>query len=218
MARVTMRRTASVWGPPPPRLYRFIHVVENAFPRRRLIFAVLGCSDGRFVLPLARRGHSVVALDVDTVALFGGAKKGPSGKVAVIGLTERLRRERLRHLVTIQHADYTTVTPTASHGVFTSGSIHYSRNLAVPVAKLMERIKPFVRPHGYLYIDYMLPVEARHASRQNYLRRGELRKYFQASDWRILMDQVRPRFIERAHVDNPVDHYHQLGYFLAQRL
>src|SRR5690554_447379 len=50
-------RTASLWGTPPSRYYQLLRRVE-ADKRERLAVAIVGCSDGKFVLPAARRGHS----------------------------------------------------------------------------------------------------------------------------------------------------------------
>ena len=53
-----------------------IRKVEGAL-RRPLTACVVGCSDGKFVLPLLRRGHAVSAYDIDAVAIFGGEKTFP---------------------------------------------------------------------------------------------------------------------------------------------
>lgn len=58
--------------------------------------AVVGASDGKFVIPLAAVGHRVIAIERDPVALHGGPVRLPDGTEAhSAGLIERLKQERL---------------------------------------------------------------------------------------------------------------------------
>lgn len=211
-------RTSSLWGKPPTRYYKFIRTVEGAFPSMALRVAILGCSDGKFVLPAARRGHSVLAMDIDEIALFGGNKLGPAGAVHMMGLRERLRAEHLSDLVNIVHADFVEYRSRKRfHAVFTSGAVQYSRNLKHPLEKIIERLKAYVVDHGYIYVDYMLPIEHQHKERDNYPTKEAWSSFFEAKGWRLIHNRVLPPLFETAHVDNPVDHYHHWGHLLAQK-
>ncbi len=213
-----MRRTASLWGQPPSRLYRFLRLVEAEFPEQQLRIAILGCSDGKFVLPTARRGHHVLAIDVDDIALFGGEKIGSWGLVRMPGLVERLKVEGLENLVRVVHGDFVSYhSDKLYHGVFTSGAVQYSRNLKHRVIKIIAAVQSFVMLGGYLYVDYMLPLEPRHLGRENFPTRRQWQEFFITSRWRVLYNRVLPPLPEKAHVDNPVDHYHHWGHLLAQR-
>ena len=88
-----------------------------------LAVAVLGCADGKFVLPAARRGHRVVAIDVDPVALYGGEKSGLEGPVWMRGLVWRLDKERLRQRVRVINGDFARDAPVCCcQVVVTSGA------------------------------------------------------------------------------------------------
>jgi SAM-dependent methyltransferase len=208
-----------MWGNPPSRFYRLLQIVEAAFPVRSLSIAILGCSDGKFVLPAARRGHRVLAIDIDRVALFGGEKPGVGGVAWMPGLVARLQQEKLHDRVNVIEADFVGGGPPqrAAHLAVTSGSIQYSRNLRHSVRAIVASIQSYVRPRGYLYVDYMLPTEEKHRERENFLVRGALRALFPATEWQILYDRVLPPQPEKAHVDNPVDHFHHWGHLLARR-
>jgi hypothetical protein len=202
-------RTSSLWGKPPTRYYNFIRMVETTFPSTALRVAILGCSDGKFVLPAARRGHSVLAMDIDETALFGGNKRGPNGAIHMPGLRKRLRAEHLSHLVSIVNADFIEYRSRRPfHAVFTSGAVQYSRNLKHPFETVIERLKAFVANQGYIYVDYMLPIEDQHKGRDNYPTKEAWSCFFEAKGWRLIHNRVLPPLFERAHVDNPVDHYH----------
>jgi len=129
--------------------------------------AVLGCADGKFVLPAARRGFSVLAVDVDHVALYGGPKPGIGGLVSMPGLVSRLGTEGLVRRVDVVCADFATVTPRPMDSVFISGAIQHSRNLPRTAEELLNAALGFVRPGGLFYLDYMLPYEAKYIGRPN---------------------------------------------------
>jgi SAM-dependent methyltransferase len=184
-----------------------------------LKLAIVGCSDGKFVLPAARRGHAVFAIDTDETALFGGTKLGPEGRVEMPGLFSRLQVEGLSERVMLVHGDFVEHRPpTPCHAVLTSGAVQYSRNLIHTLDALVGALQAYVAPGGYLYIDYMLPMEAHQAERENFPAKERWTRFFDSPGWQLLYNRVLPPVFERAHVDNPVDHYHHWGHLLAHRL
>jgi hypothetical protein len=211
-------RTSSLWGKPPTRYYKFLARVEATFPSKFLRVAILGCSDGKFVLPAARRGHSVLAIDIDEIALYGGTKLGPTGAVQMLGLSERLRREHLSQRVSIVHEDFVEYRSAKRfHAVFTSGAVQYSRNMKHSLEEIVRKLKTYVGEHGYIYVDYMLATEEKHRRRDNYPTKEIWSNFFEAEGWQVIYNRVLPPLFEAAHVDNPVDHYHHWGHLLAQK-
>jgi SAM-dependent methyltransferase len=212
------RKTSSLWGRPPARYYRFLNLAEQRV-KGPLRMAVLGCSDGKFVLPAARRGHTVFAIDIDEIALFGGPKLGPEGEIIMPGLTSRLKAEALVERVTVVHGDFVEHPPLQPcDAVFTSGAIQYSRNLIHALSDVVSAIQAYVAPGGYLYIDYMLPLKPHQSERENFPSREKWSTFFSAPAWDLLYNRVLPPVFERAHVDNPVDHFHHWGHLLVRRL
>src|SRR5262249_47614938 len=139
------RKTTSLWGRPPSRYYALLRRAESSRPASRLHLAVLGCSDGKFVLPAARRGFTVLAVDVDEIALFGGTKIGPDGPTYMPGLRARLESEGLSRLVEIVHADLAECEPRRpSDVVITSGALQYSRNMKHSMDEMMKRVQSHV--------------------------------------------------------------------------
>jgi len=74
----------SIWGKPNRSFYRFLAMIETVGLPKTL--CVLGCSDGKFVIPAARKGFSVLALDIDTIALYGGEIDLLGEKVVNVGM------------------------------------------------------------------------------------------------------------------------------------
>lgn len=76
--------------------------------------AVVGASDGKFVLPLAAAGYRVVAIERDAVALHGGAVHLPGDSQAhALGLIDRLKLEELHERVEVVEDDFWTASPWA---------------------------------------------------------------------------------------------------------
>ena len=60
--------TSSIWPEPTRRFFKFLSNIEHAGLPKTL--AVLGCSDGTYVIPAARKGFDVLAIDNDRTALY----------------------------------------------------------------------------------------------------------------------------------------------------
>jgi hypothetical protein len=206
--------TASAWGPPPTRYYRFLRQVKESGAER---VAVLGCSDGRFVMGFARAGMRVSAIDIDPVALWGGKKAFPEGEHEVLGLKGRLEREGLSDRVRIHEADFVSARLRGHDAVFTSGALHYSFNKARTLETLGSAIVASVRKGGLIYADYMLPVTPRDFKRANFPRRGQMREVLTSLGCTVVRERYSGLFTEKAHVEQPRDHVHSLGYVLARR-
>lgn len=179
---------------------------------------VLGCADGKFVLPAARKNFSVLAVDVDYAALYGGVKEGVGGQVVMPGLAARLEVEGLSSKVKILCADFTTLTPQPMYAAFTSGAIQYSYNMPKTANELLQAALGFVRSGGFFYIDYMLPYEAKYVGRPNCPDAvWWQQKVAELSGWTVMHHRVLPPTRDIAHVEYPVDHFHQWGHLLMRR-
>ena len=214
-----MRRTTSLWGRPPSRYYALLKRVQSIKDACDTRMAVLGCCDGKFVLPAARRGMTVLAVDVDEISLFGGTKIGPNGPVHMPGLQARLEAEGLSDRVHIVHDDLARfeAEPT-SDVVITSGALQYSRNMVHAMDGMVAQVQGHAASGGIVYVDYMLPLEKRYVGRDNYPGRARWATYFAGNDWIVISHRVLPPQFEAAHVDLPIDHEHHWGHLMAQRV
>lgn len=237
-------RTKSCWGYPPSRLYKFIQKVKPIIPEHATV-CVVGASDGKFVFPFLRQGFDVTAVELDEVALYGGLKMFPVREngiekmeyvmtenspkyqrllvkeVNIEGLVKRAEKEDLLRNLHIKVMNYYKEPVTVQYDiVFTSCSIPYECNLDISIDSIMATLKSSVKINGYLYMDYLMPLEDRHTWKtEHYFRSGEIKRYFESDEWAIQYsyEQKKPIF-EVAHVDRPEDHFHRFGYILAKRL
>ncbi|MFF8604416.1 class I SAM-dependent methyltransferase [Streptomyces sp. NPDC015346] len=181
--------------------------------------AVVGASDGKFVLPLAASGYRVVAIERDALALHGGEVRLPGDNHArVRGLLDRLKLEELHDRVRVVEEDFLQGEPLSipCHAVWTSCSWHYSANHHRPLAEFVDRMQRLVRPGGLFGAEFMMPVEKRHHLVEHYTSPERLRQHF-FGDWDVLLTLRTNEFTERAHIGQLQDHTHRMGLFLAAR-
>lgn len=55
-------KTSSLWGQPQSRYYSYLARIEAAEATKAPALAVIGCADGKYVLPAARKGFDVWAV------------------------------------------------------------------------------------------------------------------------------------------------------------
>jgi hypothetical protein len=179
--------------------------------------AVLGASDGKFVIPLAAAGCQVTAVDVDPLMLYGGEVTYRNHMTTIRGLTRNLELTGLDDRCTVVEADYMDWAADATYDyVLTSGSWAYNRNLKHGLSGVVDRMRRLTAPGGYLFADYLLPgTEEEHAI-DLYPMPDQLAALFPASDWRIVHnDDVG--LIGESHYPEEAWHYHRYGALVVQR-
>ena len=232
-------KTKSIWGVPPTRIYKLVNIMKQI--NNKGVACIVGCSDGKFLLPFARKHIKVVGYDIDDVALYGGYKDFPVieqrkkykysknfrseifklQNKRVLGITERLEKEKLSKFAEIEKRDFYKNTPSLKFDmVFTSCSLHYSVNSNFTLEDKTKKLQQIVKDGGYLYIDYMMAIDEKDYDlypSTKFYRKGEILKYFD-DDWEIISikENNSPTF-EGAHVDCVVDHFHRFGYILARK-
>ena len=232
-------KTKSIWGNPPKRLYKLVSLMEKN--NKDGIACIVGCSDGKFLMPFARKRLKVIGYDIDTIALYGGFKDFPIIKEKIIysydinfkskkfelknkriyGVTERLEKENLTNYATIEKRDFYKDTPNKKFDlVFTSCSLHYTVNKDFTLEDKTKKLQSIVKKGGYLYMDYMMAInedDYENYPKSKFYRKGEILNYFD-NNWEIvsIKENNYPTF-EGAHVDCTRDHFHRFGYLLARR-
>lgn len=178
---------------------------------------MVGASDGKFVIPLARSGRRVIAIERDHQAIHGGPADLPGkGAGEALGLLERLALEGLSDRVDVLDRDLFDVDPLPScSAVWTSCSWHYSINHTRPLHDFIGRLRAICEPGGLLGAEYMMPVEPRHTTIEHYLDEGDIRDYL--TGWEILWETYTPAFIEDAHIGQSAPHTHRMGFVIATR-
>lgn len=178
--------------------------------------AVVGASDGKFVLPLAEAGIHVVAIENNPIAVNGGTYVSHDlGELKLAGLRNRLKSENLLDMVEILEYDLLKLATATIDvdAVWTSCSWHYSINHHMPVGTFISQMCGLLCPGGLFGAEYMMPVAPIHFNGGHYMQLGELATYFDRDN--IIWDLSTQPFIEDSHVDQPQKHIHQMGFLVA---
>lgn len=233
-------KTKSIWGSPPTRLYKLLNLSKQTWGKNFTV-CIVGCSDGKFLMPFARDGIKVTGYDIDDIALYGGYKEFPIVKEKikyqyvpnfeskefeletkkVLGIIERLQIEKIESYADIEKRDFYRMVPDKKFNVvFTSCSLHYSANQDFTLEEKTKKLQEIVLPEGYLYIDYMMAIDENDYltyPTSKFYRKKEIIGYFD-ENWEIVSykENNNPTF-EGAHVDCVKDHFHRFGYILARR-
>lgn len=179
---------------------------------------VLGCSDGKFVIPLAAAGCQVCGVDVDPIMLDGGEVIYKGVAVPIRGLRNNLNREGLSDRCEIIEADFMVWdTDRVFDLVLTSGSWAYHRNEAYGLAGVVGRMQRLVAPRGYLFADYLLPTTPEEEKIDLYPRPEDLLPFFPTSQWRMVHNES-VGLIGESHYGQEEWHFHTYGVLLAQRI
>ena len=234
-------KTKSIWGNPPKRLYKLVKVVEELEKENKTV-CIVGCSDGKFLMPFVRKGIFTVGYDIDEIALYGGKKlfpiKNDNKKYKysknfkskefeleerrVLGTTERLEIEGLTEYADVSICDFYKNTPDRQFDlVFTSCSLHYSKNAYCSLEEKVKKLQSVVAVGGYLYMDYMMAIDEKDYEtypESKFFRKREVLNYF-GKDFEIISIKENDMIsFEAAHVDCVRDHFHRFGYVFARRI
>jgi len=207
-------KTSSIWGYPPRRFFRFLKIIQVEGLPKTLI--ILGCSDGRYVIPAAKRGFEVLAVDIDQTALMGGTATIAGKSMKMEGLVSRVEQEGVADLVTVVEGDFFTYHPRKTYsGLFTSGSIHYRENSKYSLGYITDKIQAVISDRGLLLFEYITPSNNRDSSR-HYVSGKQLADYFRDPEWKITSNK-RKTYIEPSNPRS--DHIHKItwGRLYAQR-
>ena len=210
-------KTKSIWGNPPKRIYKLIDM--GLYTWGDFEACVVGCSDGKFLMPFARKHIDVTGYDIDSTSLFGGEKDFPIiDKKVSYKYDPNFKSKEYK----LEKRDFYRDIPNKKFNiVFTSCSLHYDSNKDFSLEDKTNKLKSIVKKDGLLYMDYILAIDEndyKKYPKEKYFRKGEILNYF-GDNWDIISirENDKPTF-EEAHVDNVKDHFVRYGYVLARRV
>jgi 2-polyprenyl-3-methyl-5-hydroxy-6-metoxy-1,4-benzoquinol methylase len=210
--------TSSIWTEPTRRFFRFLNNIEHSGLPKKL--AVLGCSDGTYVIPAARRGFDVLAIDTDRTALYGGTVPLHEKNSTTVGLINRLAIEQLEEKVMVVCEDFVLYNEDEQgkfSGVFTSGSIHYQENSQYPLDQILKSIQSYVATGGLLLVEYIHRSE-HHSDPLKYFMTGkEIVRFFPTGTWNVSSNKKK-RYTENPNPRNGETHDIAWGRLYAQKL
>jgi SAM-dependent methyltransferase len=201
----------SYWGPFTthfPALARYLE------PGHRTA-CVLGASDGKFAIPLAKADFDVTGVDLDEVFLFGGRVSTADGSLEVKGLAARLAEEGLEGRCRIVVCDYMEwETSETFDVVVTSGSWSMPENARHRLRALVARAQDLTAPGGLLFADYLAELPGEQTG-EHYPPIERVRGFF-SEGWEVL-ENADLGLREERHYDKPELHHHRFAAVIARK-
>ena len=183
-------KTKSIWDNPSKIYYDFLRTIEELKLTKTI--CILGCSDGKFVLPAAKRGFKVLAIDIDKIALYGGTTIVGDNKYVTMGLIKRTKIEKLMSFIEIVEENFMLYSPRQTFsGVFTSGSIHYEFNFEYKLEDMINKIKNYVSPGGLLLIEYIHKSDSNNNPKKHFVTAKQIAFFFKEPEWTVTSNKKK---------------------------
>ena len=210
-------KTKSIWNEPNERFYKYLKNVEKYNLEKNIL--VIGCSDGTYVIPAARKGFYVTALDIDKSAIYGSEPIMIDNKyIENIGLEGRLKKENLCDKVYYEVCDYMKWKSEKKYSlIFTSGSIHYEFNTKYNADDMIYKMIDMLCNNGILLLEYIHEDENTDNNR-HFVTKSFIEKILKnRNDIRILSHKVKT-YIEQANPRENKVHTIKWGRIYIQKL
>jgi hypothetical protein len=209
------KKTESIWGKPNRSYYKFLERLKKSNLPKTI--CILGCSDGKFVIPAAMKGFSVLAIDIDSAAIFGGEMNIFGKTITNIGMVKRLEIRKLTDRVDVVNQSFVDYVPTKTYsGVFTSGSIQYSENSSIELKEIINKIQNYVSPNGFLFQEYIHVSEYDNDPNRHFLDKKTMAFFFDNPQWTII-NHRKKQYTESPNPRINREHIVVWGSILAQK-
>lgn len=211
--------TKSVWQETKTFFPLFFHYLIDTLPDGGTI-CIVGASDGRYVIPLAKEGYLVTAIESDPILINGGVVTGPNDtEIMITGLRKRLDTEDVTAKVKIINNNFLEINfPLLGDAIFTSSTWDCSINHSQPLRKYIEKMQKIVKIGGVFCAEYMMPCEPHHYTVEHFLEEKAINEYFNSEKWEIVEEFYTPIFKDKPHIGKITPHNHRMGYFMAIKL
>lgn len=217
MVRLTVD-PKSYWADLPSSFDRLGEQVSNierrtANPRA----VVIGCSDGKFAVPLAQRGWDVTGIDTDPTFLYGGHITLRTGRRPIQGLLPRLRELGIEDRCRVVETDYMHWDEPGRYDMsIISGLWCMPVNRVYPLADLVGRQQDMVSPGGIFFADYLIATNDEERDTDHCPDPAEVAALFPGTDWVVESNDDLGLHTE-SHLGWEDLHTHRYGAVIARR-
>lgn len=197
-------KAGSVWEKPNKRYYTFLNRIKKG--NLPLSLCILGAADGNYVIPAAKMGFEVLAIENDPIVLYGGRATKGSIEFDTAGLIKRIKENGVDKLVTVVDHDYVTYDSKYQFsGVLTSGSVHYQNNSKHSLQKIIESIQNYVAVGGLLLLEYICTSPENNDPKRHFITTKQIASFFQKSNWTVTSNKKKV-YIEKPNPRNDKVH------------
>lgn len=205
----------SVFGRPQRTSYEYMKKLKKINKQNILI---VDDKDGLHSIPFANYGFDVVMYEPNNVYLRGGI----IDNYVLLPITNRKHYSNIKGNILIKNNNFYELRVEDRYDfVFCYRSLHERHNKSIPMRRKIRKLQSSVKEGGYIYIFYHMAKNEKDISNypmNQYLRRDEMRTYFDSKNWNIISLIENSYATEHlGHPFNKRNHGHIVGHIFAQK-
>ena len=207
----------SVYGAPYQRFRYLIKYLNNYYNDEKFKILIPNDKDGQHVLDSVRRGYEVDTYETNKIFVNGGT----IDNFYLVGLKEKLRYFNMNEKVNIYEKNFYEQRVEKKYNfVYCYKSLHLFDNSHISMDKKIKKLLSSVKKDGFIYIYYHLSknkLDYRTYPKHQYLRKGEMIKYFKKNWDIIFIKEDNNEAIDFPHPYNNINHTHLVGHIFARK-
>lgn len=189
----------------------------------------IGCLDGKYTIPFLKRGHSVDAYEMNMIYLYGGHVQYPIIKDdnnvilqrrTIYGAEDRINIEDLHEKVNLCSNNFFKYNNKQYDVIYSKRALHRDEYADISMKDKILALQNAVKEGGIMYLEYLIYLDDNNTEQldpNQYLKQGEMQKYF-SKGWDILsIVEDRKSIVEKPHIGNPTFHQHRVGMIKARK-
>ena len=179
---------------------------------------VIDDKDGLHSLPFANHGSKVVMYEPNEIYINGGI----IDSINISPITNRKYFKANKNKIEIRNINFYESKIEGKYDfVYCYRSLHESHNKRIPMKRKIRKLLSSVKDDGYIYIFYHMAKNEKdisNFSRNQYLRKGEMKSYFDPRIWDIIT-VIENDYCTRhnGHPYHKKVHEHRVGHIFAKK-
>ena len=179
---------------------------------------VVDDKDGLHSLPFANHGSKVVMYEPNEIYINGGV----IDDIAITPITNRKSFKENESKIEIRNTNfYESKVEDKYDFVYCYRSLHENHNKKIPMKRKIRKLLSSVKDDGYIYIFYHMAKNEKdisNFSKNQYLRKGEMKSYFDPRVWEIITIIENDYCTNHnGHPYHKKNHEHRVGHIFARK-
>jgi hypothetical protein len=214
---IRKKDVGSVFGNAQRTSYEYMKLLNEKY-NGNFKTLVIDDKDGLHSLPFVNHGSNVVMYEPNSIYINGGIIDA----VNISSINNRKYYEQYKSKLEIRNENfYKTRIEERYEFVYCYRSLHEKQNKEIPMNRKIRKVLSSVKEGGYVYIFYHMAKNEKdisNFSRNQYLRAGEMKTYFDSKTWEVITLIENERLTKhKGHPGHKKDHEHKVGHVFARK-
>jgi len=211
------KNTGSIFGNAQRTSFEYMKMLKNQYSKNCKVL-VVDDVDGLHSIGFARKGNLVSYYESKKIYFNGGK----IDDFNIIGIKKRLEYEKSFLDIKLNNCNFYEQRITEKYDfVYCFRSLQRESNKHISMKQKIKKLQSSVKKGGYLYIFYHLAKKETDYSnyyKNQYLRTGEMKEYFNKYDWEIIsLIEHNKHTSHKKHPNHNRDHFHRVGHIFLKK-